>query len=65
MLLQHRFVYESVKGLIPEGFEINHKNEAKTHNRIKKFLLIRRISKKVLIKQSYLSICKQVRKNYL
>ena len=23
--LQHRFVYESVKGLIPEGFEISHK----------------------------------------
>ena len=38
--LQHRFDYESVKGLIPEGFEINHKNEAKTDNRIKNFEIL-------------------------
>ena len=51
--LQHRFVYESVKGLIPEGFEINHKNEAKTDNRIKNFeILTRRIIYKENIEKS-------------
>lgn len=29
-----------MKGLIPEGFEINHKNEAKTDNRIKNFEIL-------------------------
>ena len=32
--LQHRFVFEAIKGVIPEGFEIDHKNEVKTENRI-------------------------------
>ena len=31
---QHRFVFEAIKGVIPEGFEIDHKNEVKTDNRI-------------------------------
>ena len=29
-----------MKGLIPEGFEINHKNEVKTDNRIKNFEIL-------------------------
>ena len=31
---QHRFVFEAIKGVISEGFEIDHKNEVKTDNRI-------------------------------
>ena len=31
---QHRFVFEAIKGAIPGGFEIDHKNEVKTDNRI-------------------------------
>ena len=30
----HRFVFECVKGVIPDGFEINHRNEIKTDNSI-------------------------------
>ena len=29
-----RFVFEAIKGDIPEGFEIDHRNEVKTNNRI-------------------------------
>lgn len=31
----HRFGYESTKGVIPEGFEINHVNAIKTDNRLR------------------------------
>lgn len=31
----HRLVYETFKGEIPEGFEINHKNSFRDDNRIK------------------------------
>ena len=37
---QHRFVFEAIKGVIPEGFEIDHKNEVKTDNRIKNLQLL-------------------------
>ena len=37
---QHRFVFEAIKGAIPEGFEIDHKNEVKTDNRIKNLQLL-------------------------
>lgn len=30
----HKFIWESFNGPIPEGMEINHKNEVKTDNRI-------------------------------
>ena len=36
----HRFVFEAIKGVIPEGFEIDHKNEVKTDNRIKNLQLL-------------------------
>ena len=36
----HRFVFEAVKGLIPEGFEIDHRNEVKTDNRINNLQLL-------------------------
>ena len=36
----HRFIWESIKGVIPEGFEINHKNRDKTDNRIKNLELV-------------------------
>lgn len=62
--LHHRFVYESVKGLIPEGFEINHKNEAKTDNRIKNFEILTH-KENIEINLNIELICKQVRKNYL
>ena len=62
--LQHRFDYESVKGLIPEGFEINHKNEAKTDNRIKNFEILTH-KENIEINLNIELICKQVRKNYL
>ena len=39
---QHRFVFEAIKGDIPEGFEIDHKNEVKTDNRIKNLQLLTR-----------------------
>ena len=37
---QHRFVFEAIKGAIPEGFEIDHKNEVKTDNRINNLQLL-------------------------
>ena len=37
---QHRFVFETIKGAIPEGFEIDHKNEVKTDNRINNLQLL-------------------------
>ena len=36
----HRFIWEAIKGVIPEGFEINHKNQIKTDNRIKNLELM-------------------------
>ena len=36
----HRFVWEAIKGPIPEDFEINHKNRIKTDNRIKNLELV-------------------------
>ena len=36
----HRFVFEAIKGDIPEGFEIDHKNEVKIDNRIKNLQLL-------------------------
>ena len=38
--LQHRFVYEVFKGLIPRFFEVDHINEIKTDNRIKNLQLL-------------------------
>lgn len=38
--LQHRFVNETIKGLIPEGLEIIHINAIKTDNRIKNLELV-------------------------
>lgn len=38
--LQHRFLFEAVRGVIPEGFETDHINEDKTHNRIKNLQLL-------------------------
>ena len=38
--LQHRFVFEAIKGAIPEGFEIDHKNEVKTDNKINNLQLL-------------------------
>ena len=37
---QHRFVFEAIKGVIPEGFEIDHRNEVKTDNRINNLQLL-------------------------
>lgn len=37
---QHRFVYEVVRGVIPEGFEIDHINEVKSDNGIKNLQLL-------------------------
>ena len=37
---QHRFVYEAVRGVIPEGFEIDHINEVKSDNGIKNLQLL-------------------------
>ena len=39
-IFQHRFVFEAIKGFIPEGFEIDHRNEVKTDNRIKNLQLL-------------------------
>ena len=36
----HRFVWETIKGPIPEDFEINHRNRIKTDNRIKNLELV-------------------------
>ena len=33
-------MFEAIKGVIPEGFEIDHKNEVKTDNRIKNLQLL-------------------------
>lgn len=39
--LLHRFIFEAIRGVIPEGFEINHKNSIKTDdNRIKNLEII-------------------------
>ena len=38
--LQHRFVYEVFKGLIPRFFEVDHINEIKSDNRIKNLQLL-------------------------
>ena len=38
----HRFIWEAIMGLIPEGYEINHKNRIKTDNRIKNLELMTR-----------------------
>ena len=37
---QHRFVYEVFRGPIPRFFEIDHRNNIKTHNRIKNLQLL-------------------------
>lgn len=37
---QHRFVFESIKGAIPEGFVIDHCNNCKTDSRIKHLQLL-------------------------
>ena len=39
-IFQHRFVFEAIKGFIPEGFEIDHRNEVKTDNRINNLQLL-------------------------
>ena len=36
----HRFIWETIRGVIPEGYEINHKNKIKTDNRIKNLELM-------------------------
>ena len=38
--LQHRFVYEVFKGVIPSCFEVDHINEIKFDNRIKNLQLL-------------------------
>ena len=38
--LQHRFVYEVFKGVIPSCFEVGHINEIKLDNRIKNLQLL-------------------------
>ena len=38
--LLHRFIFEAIRGVIPEGFEINHKNSIKTDDRIKNLEII-------------------------
>lgn len=35
----HRFVYESIKRVIPEGFEIDHVKKIKTNNRLRNLQL--------------------------
>ena len=36
----HRFIWESIKGVIPEGFELHHRNEIKTDNSIQNLELV-------------------------
>lgn len=38
--LLHRFIFEAIRGVIREGFEINHKNSIKTDDRIKNLEII-------------------------
>ena len=38
--LVHRFVYEAIKGAIPEGFEIDHRNNCREDNRINNLQLL-------------------------
>lgn len=38
--LFHRFIFEAIRGVIPEGFEINHRNSIKVDNRIKNLELV-------------------------
>lgn len=35
----HRFVYESIKRVIPEGFETDHLKKIKTNNRLRNLQL--------------------------
>ena len=39
---QHRFVWESIKGAIPEEFEVDHVNACRMDNRIKNLQLLTR-----------------------
>ena len=36
----HRFIWEAIKGVIPDGFQINHRKEIKTYNRFKNLELM-------------------------
>lgn len=36
----HRFVFEAIKGVIPDGFEINHTNAIKNDNRLSNLELV-------------------------
>lgn len=36
----HRFVFEAIKGKIPDGYQVDHINEIKTDNRIKNLQLL-------------------------
>ena len=38
--LQHRFVYEVFKGMIPRGIQVDHINEIKSDNRLKNLQLL-------------------------
>ena len=58
----HRFVYESIKGFIPEGFEIHHKNENKIDNRIKNLEMVTH-QKNVELSKSKKIICINIENN--
>ena len=38
--LQHRFVFESIKGVIPDGFVIDHRDNCKSDNRLENLQLL-------------------------
>ena len=58
----HRFVYETIKGFIPEGFEIHHKNENKIDNRIKNLEMVTH-QKNVELSKSKKIICINIENN--
>ena len=41
----HRFVFETIKGVIPDGFDINHTNAVKNDNRLSNLELVTRKTK--------------------
>ena len=57
--LFHRFIFEAIRGVIPEGFEINHRNAIKLDNKIKNLELVIHKQMKIQMKKRVIILLKK------